>query len=150
MNYNNEKVLVYRAGLIPYVVEEGQIRMMFMRPSNAEFGGDCYQIAKGKIEDGETNLVAALREAKEEIGLFIGNVIKTEEVGQFMGRTSVFVSKIKDTTMFGEPSFETADTKWMTLDEFVDIGRELHKPVVKAAYRQILKMEQMTDDKAND
>ncbi len=137
-----EKKLVYRAGLIPYVVEEGKVLMMFMRPSDSEFGGDTFQIAKGKVEEGENNLTAALREAKEEIGLFVGNVIKTEEVGQFMGRTTVFVSKIKDKEMFGEPSFETSTTKWMSLEEFVADGRDLHKPVVKAAYRTIMKMEE--------
>lgn len=138
-----EKKMVYRAGLIPYVINEHrQAVMMFMIPSNAEYGGPLPQIAKGKVEEGETPLQAALREAKEEIGLFIGNVIKTEEVGQFMGRTTVFVSKIKDGSMFGEPSFETGKTVWLTLDQFVESGRELHKPVVKAAYRTIMKMEQ--------
>ncbi|TFG98295.1 NUDIX hydrolase [Candidatus Thorarchaeota archaeon] len=140
-----EKKLVYRAGLIPYIIEEGSVRMMFMRPSDPDFGGDKYQIAKGKIEDGESPLVAALREAKEEIGLFVGNVIITEEVGQFMGRTTVFVSKIKDTSMFGEPSFETSETTWMSLDEFLEDGRELHRPVVKAAHRTIMKMEDLNN-----
>ena len=141
-----EKKLVYRAGLIPYIVDDkGTVSMLFMRPSNPDFGGDKYQIAKGRVEEGENNQEAALREAKEEIGLFIGNVIRTEEVGQFMGRTTVFVSKVKDASMFGEPSFETSDTKWLTLEQFLDIGRDLHKPVVKAAYRQIMKMENINE-----
>jgi 8-oxo-dGTP pyrophosphatase MutT (NUDIX family) len=137
-----EKKLIFRAGLIPYTVDQNNVvHMMFMRPSNPDFGGDKYQIAKGKVEEGETHLAAALREAKEEIGLFIGNVIKTDEVGQFMGRTTVYVCKVKDNSMFGEPSFETAATQWMTLEEFMSLGRELHKPVVKAAYRTIEKLE---------
>lgn len=141
-----EKKLVHRAGLIPYVVgQDQQVRMMFMVPSDPDFGGPLPQIAKGKIEEGENALQAALREAKEEIGLFSGNVIKTEEVGVFMGRTTVFVSKIKDPRMFGEPSFETSGIKWLTLEEFLTQGRELHKPVVKAAYRTIMKIEGMKD-----
>lgn len=100
-----------------------------------------FQIAKGKIEEGETAQVAALREAKEEIGLFIGNVIKTEEVGVFMGRTTVFVAKVKNKDMFGEPSFETSDVKWMSLSEFLAEGRDLHKPVVMASYRTICRLE---------
>lgn len=136
-----EKVLIYRAGLIPYTVQEGVVHMMFMKPSDPEFGGDYYQIAKGKVEQGETSLAAALREAKEEIGLFIGNVIKTEEVGVFMGRTTVFVSKVKDPSMFGEPHFETGSTKWLTMEAFMNEGRGLHKPVVQAAHRKILKLE---------
>ena len=109
---NDKKV--YRAGTIPYIVEDGIIKMMFMRPSDPEYGGDKFQIAKGKVEDDESTMDAALREAKEELGLFIGNVIATEEVGVFMGRTTVYVAKVKDRNMFGEPSFETSDTAWLS------------------------------------
>jgi len=137
----HQKKLVYRAGLIPYIVENGIVRMMFMRPSDPDFGGDFFQIAKGKVEDGESSQDAAIREAQEEIGLFRGNVLLTEEVGTFMGRTTVFVSKIKDGSMFGEPSFETAETTWLSLEEFLEFGRDLHKPVVQAAHRTILKLE---------
>lgn len=136
-----DKKLVYRAGTIPYIVEEGVVHMLFMRPSNPDFGGDTFQIAKGKVEDGESNQEAALREAKEEIGLFIGNVSLTEEVGTFMGRTAVFVAKIKRRDMFGEPSFETSETRWLTAQQFNEEGRDLHRPVVKAAYRKICKLE---------
>ena len=138
-----EKHLVYRAGLVPYIVEQdGTIKMMFMSPSNYEFGGTEFQLAKGKVEDDdETFYDAAIREAKEELGLFIGNIIKTEEVGNFMGRTMVYISKVKSKEMFGEPSFETAATKWMTLEEFMQEGRILHQPVVQACHRRILQME---------
>jgi hypothetical protein len=43
--------------------------------------------------------------------------------------------------LFGEPSYETSSTQWMTLEKFIDEGRELHVPVVKATYRKILSME---------
>lgn len=136
------KQLVYRAGTIPYVVENGQIYMLFMRPSDSEYGGFTYQLAKGKVEEEDaSHLEAALREAKEEVGLFIGNVIKTEEVGVFMGRTTVFVTKVRNKDMFGEPSFETESVKWMTPQEFQMDGRELHKPVIAAAVRTIKKLE---------
>jgi 8-oxo-dGTP pyrophosphatase MutT (NUDIX family) len=138
-----EKKLIYRAGTIPYVVENGEVLMMFMRPSDPEYGGDTLQIAKGKIEDGETAMAAALREAKEEIGLFLGNVVKTEEVGVFMGRTTIFVAKVKDRTMFGEPSFETSEVAWLSESDFLEVGRDLHKPVVQAAVRKIKKLEGM-------
>jgi 8-oxo-dGTP pyrophosphatase MutT (NUDIX family) len=139
----DDRKLVYRAGLIPYYTgADGEIRMLFMKPSDPEYGGDSFQIAKGKVEtEDENHMATALREAKEEIGLFVGNVLLTEEVGVFMGRTTVFVSKIKDPDMFGEPSFETGDVSWLTLTEFMDIGRDLHKPVVQAAYRLIERLE---------
>ncbi len=144
MNIETERRLVHRAGLIPYIVEDGEIKMMFMKPTEAvaEWSGDTFQIAKGKIEeDDESAMTAAIREASEELGLFRGNIILTEEVGVFMGRTTVFVSKVKDQHMFGLPSFETSDTRWMTESEFLSEGRVLHHPVIQAAVRQIKKQE---------
>lgn len=138
---NDKKI--YRAGTIPYIVEDGTIKMMFMRPSDPEYGGDKFQIAKGKVEDGESTMDAALREAKEELGLFVGNVIATEEVGVFMGRTTVYVAKVKDRNLFGDPSFETSDTAWLSLTEFANIGRELHYHVVQAAHQLIENSEQL-------
>lgn len=38
MSYH-EKKLVHRAGTIPYVIENDEVYMMFMRPSDPEFGG---------------------------------------------------------------------------------------------------------------
>lgn len=102
-----------------------------------------FQIAKGRVEDGEDNKTAALREAREELGLFIGNVSVTEELGQFMGRTAVYVAKVKDRALFGEPSFETSEVAWLTAEQFDQIGRDLHRPVVKAAYRKIVALENL-------
>jgi 8-oxo-dGTP pyrophosphatase MutT (NUDIX family) len=136
---------VFRAGLIPYIIEDGEIHMMFMKPAPevAEWSTDTFQIAKGKMEDDESAMDAAIREAHEELGLFRGNIILTEEIGVFMGRTTVFVSKVKDKDMFGLPSDETSDTCWMTEAEFMEHGRDLHKPVVQASCRQIRKTEDL-------
>lgn len=141
--YETHNHKVFRAGLIPYIVEDGEIKMMFMKPTAevAEWSTDTFQIAKGKIEDGETAEGAAIREAHEELGLFRGNVVLTEEVGVFMGRTTVFISKVKNKDMFGLPSEETSDVTWMTEDEFLEHGRTLHAPVVQAAVRLIKKIE---------
>lgn len=138
-----ENKLVYRAGTIPYIVEDGVVHMMFQLPSDSRFGGDRFQIGKGRVEDNEDTQTAALREAKEELGLFLGNVLLVEEVGTFMGRTTVFVAKIRDKDLFGEPDFETSAVKWMTLEQFEEEGRELHVPVVQAAHRLIEKIEQL-------
>lgn len=143
MNVEHQRVLVYRAGNIPYVVENEQIYMMFMVPSNQEFGGSDPQLAKGKVEEGETHKECSIRESKEELGLFVGNIIFTEEVGVFMGRTTVFVSKIKNKDMFGLPTDETASTHWLTPEQFEHEGRILHRPVIAAAVRLIKKLEGM-------
>lgn len=141
---HEHKLLIYRAGLVPYIIENGKISMMFMKPSDENFGGSDFQIAKGKVEDEDTSFKdAAIREAKEEIGLFTGNVIRTEEVGTFMGRTTVFVSKVKSKDMFGEPSFETGEVGWLTPEQFQLDGRILHRPVIAAVVRKIKQMEGM-------
>ncbi len=128
---------VNRAGVIPYIIENNKIKMMFMRPSSPKFGGDLFQIAKGKQEDGESALETALREASEEIGLFEGNVLETYDLGTFMGRTSIFVAKVENKNLFGDPCDETSEVKWMTAEEFDAVGRDLHKPIIKAAERLI-------------
>ena len=132
---------IHRSGVLPYVIEDDEIQILFMKPSDPQFGGDVYQMAKGKHEEGETAEEAGLREAGEELGLFEGNVESKHNLGVFLGRTTVLVCKIKDKDMFGDPHFETASTKWMTPEEFQKEGRDLHKPVVKAAVRHIKKAE---------
>lgn len=136
-----DKKVIHRAGTIPYLVDEGQILMMFMKPSNPEFGGSEFQIAKGRVEDGEDTKTAALREAKEELGLFLSNLSTVEELGVFMGRTTLYVAKVMDRSLFGEPSFETMETAWLTLDQFAKIGRDLHFVPVKTAHDKIRLLE---------
>lgn len=133
----SKKKKINRAGVVPYIIEDGVIKMLFMLPSKAEYGGGVFQIAKGKFEEGETAEEAAFREASEELGLFLPNVSEKWKLGKFLGRTHVYVAKIKDKDQFGEPHFETRETKWMTPEEFQKTGRNLHKPVIKAVVRMI-------------
>ncbi len=135
------KELIYRGGVIPYYMDNGKIKMLFMKPSKKKFGGAEFQIAKGKQEDGETDEETAFREAGEELGLFTGNITKRTDLGTFLGRTRVFLAKIEDPDKFGDPCDETGEVKWLTPKEFKDSGRRLHRPVVKAAVRQIEKLE---------
>ena len=135
------KKKVNRSGVLPYMVEEEEIRILFMKPSDPKYGGDSFQMAKGKHEDGESDLEAGLREAGEELGLFRGNVEDIHKLGNFLGRTMVYVCRVKDKDMFGDPCFETKETKWMTPEEFLKDGRDLHKAVVKAAVRHIKEKE---------
>lgn len=144
------KVVKQRAGAIPYMLnEDGEIIMMFMKPSDPEFGGPDFQIAKGEIERGELTEDAGFREAEEELGLYMNNVIAKEEVGKFIGSMTVYVAEVADKDMFGAPSYETGETTWMTLEEYKATGRDLHRPAVQAAYRTIEKMERLKA-KANE
>ena len=137
------KAKIYRAGVLPYIIKDDDIQILFMKPSESKFGGESFQMAKGKQEEGESSLETALREGGEELGLFRHNIEQTYDMGVMLGRTHVFVVKIKDPTLFGDPHFETAETKWMTPDMFYKWGRRLHAPVVVAAVRRIKKEEKM-------
>ena len=137
------KKKVIRSGIMPYYIEENEIKILFMKPSNPKYGGDTFQIAKGKHEDGESPEEAGLREGNEELGLFSGNIDHIHELGEFLGRTHMFVARINDPDLFGDPHHETGDVKWMTPTEFQAEGRDLHKPVVKAAVRYIEKKEEL-------
>lgn len=131
---------VNRAGVIPYHLNGDKIEMLFMKPSDEKYGGSMWQIAKGKQEDGEDIQETALREANEELGLFNGNIKQLDSIGEWLGRTTFFIAHIDDREMFGDPHFETKEVKWMTLEQFIDGGRDIHKPVVKAAVRKIKKI----------
>lgn len=131
-----------RGGVIPYYINpDGKIMMMFMQPSDPKFGGFFFfQVAKGKLERGETPKEGAFREAKEELGLFMPNVVKSEPLGRF-GTIHIFVAKIKDPNMFGDTTDETGAVTWWTPEQFQAQGRSWQKPIVKAAVRKIKKLE---------
>jgi ADP-ribose pyrophosphatase YjhB (NUDIX family) len=128
-----------RGGVIPYYIEDDStIQMLFMKPSDEKYGGPKFQIAKGKLEQGETPEEGAFREAEEELGLFKPNVTEKDDLGQF-GKIRIFIARIKDRDMFGEPNFETGEVKWMTPEQFQEEGREWQRPIIKAAVRLIEK-----------
>jgi len=132
------KSKIYRAGLIPFIQINDNIEMMFMKPADSKYGGTKFQIAKGKVEEGETFKEAAIREAGEELGFTTLNSIGiTYDLGNFLGRTQIFVVEVKNKDMFTKPHFETGNTSWMTEDQYLKLGRDLHKPIVQAAVRLI-------------
>lgn len=125
---------IYRAGLLPYVIKDGVVRFLFMKPSDPRFGGEMFQIAKGKIEDGETTQDAAIREASEELGLIPDNIKRIDLLGEFLGRTTIYTAEIIDESKFNPPHFETSETRWMSLTDFLQHGRKLHQYIVCIAY----------------
>lgn len=134
-----------RGGVIPYYIKDDEIVMMFMKPSDPQYGGKCFQIAKGKLDDGETPEEAAFREAEEELGLFRPNVVDKASLGQFRNM-HIFVAKIKDPNMFGDTTHETGAVAWWTPEEFQSEGRDWQKPIVKAAIRKIKKIENLDEN----
>ena len=126
-----------RAGFIPYYKEDDKVYVLLMRPTDSKYGGNEFQLAKGKIDAGEDSETAAFREAHEELGLKKSNVISHSYLGLFLGYTDVYYGEIKDKNDFDPTTFETEETKWMTVDKFLSVGRGIHKPIFKAFIRAI-------------
>lgn len=149
MSFNsNDKQKIFRAGIIPYIVNENnEIEMLFMKPAHTNFGAELdpitnqltmkYQLAKGRIEQNEDAREAAIREGCEETGLKVENISQVVHIGNFLGRTELFVAKCLSKTDFGEPDYETESTKWLTLTEFETEGRQLHQDLVHKAHQII-------------
>lgn len=134
MASRQKKKITYRAGVIPYyITDKNKVQMLFMKPALPAFGGSEFQIAKGKYDPGESAHTAAFREAHEELGLKKENVGLIYQLGVFLGYTTIFLAHVLSQDDFDDYHFETGETKWMTADQFAKVGRDIHKPIVRAA-----------------
>ena len=125
---------IFRAGIIPFVIEaDGTARYMFMKPSDPDFGGPDWQMAKGRVENDDDNYTTAIREGREELGLKESNIIEVIELGVFLGRTCVFICHVRDKNDFDPFDDETGDVIWLTLEEFQQIGRKIHRHILVSA-----------------
>ena len=134
-----------RAGLIPFRYTDDGIKYLMMVSSNAKFGGPRPMISKGKIEDGETPLGAAIREAEEELGYKQRNA-RGAVLPIFEGRQelysgaytlSVFGVEIQDQFDFDKWCDETEYTEWHTLESFKKDGRKDHVKFVEALEEKV-------------
>lgn len=133
-----KKKTTWRAGIIPYqYADDGRVKMLFMQPSNPKYGGDKFQIAKGKIEPGETAEQAAKREVMEELGLTPNQFKSMNYLGLYMGRTHLYTAEVREDFSQIQCCDETGATKWMTFEEFVHNGRNLHISIVCDAVKSL-------------
>lgn len=140
------KTKILRSGVIPYYIDDdNEIQMYFMKPSDPKFGGPDFQLAKGRIDDGEDAERTALREGEEELGLKSENIRYHQFVGNhyFNETHTVYIARIKDPNNFNTPCYETGETRWMTPQQFEDDGRQLHRELVRDAVDLIKIMEQL-------
>lgn len=144
---------VEKAGLIPYVVRNGIINMMFMVSSDPAYGGPLPQISKGYVDpEDEGSKAAAIREAEEELGLIKDNMKYFWNVPEvyhgIIGENKEYTFKLYITEMvtlshFKTPHFETKEVAWMTLEEFLKGGRPEHHALVKVAHDEIVRIVEM-------
>ncbi len=137
-----------KAGFIPYYKNlNGNYSMMFMIPSDFKYGGPSPQIIKGQVDNNESSLAAAIREAQEEGGLKFSNLIKdTIQVGWnglFTNKSescsvTVYIGEIKDKKDFNKPCFETGSLRWFNNEQFKKYGRKTQREIVSTCYEKIL------------
>lgn len=132
-----------RAGLIPFIRSDRGIEYLMMIASDPKFGGPRPMISKGKIEDGETQKQAALREAEEELGFNPLNIrgevmdLADERVELRTGayQLTLYAVEIADRHDFSMWCDETEYTQWFTLEEFQEQGRRDHVKFVERLHQ---------------
>jgi len=131
-----------KAGCIPYVLDaNGEPLMAFMISSDADYGGPDPMIAKGGIDPGESEEVAGVREAEEELGLKRSNIVDGTLIvgwqGQLTGLDAtypftVMMCQVDDIKDFNEPHYETKEVVWLTAEEFNRKGRRSQRHIVQS------------------
>jgi len=110
-----------KAGIYPYIIENGVIKICFMIPSNPKFGGKYPQMAKGGIDSGYSALETALKEGAEELGLISSNIVETKKIGVFpyknslIQRMHLFVCNV-NTVEMNPHGYETKEIIWMDIE----------------------------------
>lgn len=139
-----------RAGLIPYIRSmTGDLSYLMMRSSNPKFGGWRPMISKGKIEQNETPLEAAIREAQEELGFKMRNARGSlkqifdgrQELYSGAYHLTVYGVEIMDRSDFDMWCDETYYTEWLTLPEFRERGRRDHIKFVEKLEEMVMNHE---------
>lgn len=142
--FSYERPQIWRAGGVPYFIDsDGNVEMMFMIPSTTEYNNSqpdlkMPQIAKGRIEKLEPPLIAAIRECAEELGIREDNILRTINIDVVLGRTYMFAFQVANKENFDDFNCETESVHWMTYDQFMTDGRELHKSVVDTLYNKMI------------
>lgn len=132
-----ERSLKFKAGVIPFVRENGIIRGLFVISSDPKFGGTDPAIIKGGPDEGETPRETALREMTEEVGIPQSLVADAEEifVGEIKGllasyKMHVFAVELKSKPDVHVDGVEIASAVWMSIEEFMIKGRESQRKIV--------------------
>ena len=141
-----ESLVQKRAGLIPYIIEDDIVKMLFFIPSDPAYGGDKFQIAKGRVDYNEEVETAAVREASEELGLKRENIksvtLVSKEVLSGMSNYSydfyLYVAEVFDKENFNTFSYETDEIGWLTMEEYESKGRKSQLEIVRKCYNKII------------
>ena len=135
-----------KAGVIPYYIDkEENVKMLFMVPSDPKYGESHYQIAKGMLDNEDSDIFqSALRGGKEELGLKGSNVRKfyfgcVSKIKEY--ELHVYVADIINPNDFNETDYEVKETKWLSIEEDFLMIREVQQLTVEYIYNLIREME---------
>jgi 8-oxo-dGTP pyrophosphatase MutT (NUDIX family) len=134
-----------RAGIYPVFIDQnGQMWVCLMIPSDPAYGGPQPQMGKGRVDDGQTNEEAAVREGEEELGLRRDNMGKVELITRqtIAGlQTSydiyVYSTIVEDPKAFDEPHYESSWAGFLEIDDAIARTRSNQRPfleMVKTKY----------------
>lgn len=132
-----EKILSYKAGIIPWMMVDGEMKMLFVISSNPSYGGPDPGIIKGGADAGEQPIDTAIREMVEEVGIKPSRLIGTPKLiaaDKVTGLTStytfhVFGCEVKPAKIKIDRT-EIKAVEWLTQEEFTVKGRKSHRQYV--------------------
>jgi len=117
---------IHKAGLLPMQVIGKQIQLLVQIPNDpyGEWSGEEPQVSKGHIEKNETPLMAAIREAEEELGILSSSFLHIPKIIGTNGGVTFFGVLVKENPDMQPFTFETKEIKWMTPNIFGKVGRK--------------------------
>lgn len=135
-----------RAGIVPFIrLNEEEIQVYLMIPSDPDYGGIEPQIAKGMVDPGEELEFTAIREGEEELGLKKTNLIGSPVLGwsgevkgmSDMYTMSVYVVEVKDPDDFNKPHYETGWAGWLPVNQALLKIRSSQRNILKSVLSKI-------------
>jgi predicted NUDIX family NTP pyrophosphohydrolase len=140
--YEEIKKSINRAGLLVYKIENNQIEFLLMKPSDPNYGGSNFQIAKGQVDPGHDFYSTAFKEAEEELGVTKNNLTDVELLSheKFKNGNQIqwYMGRIIDFNKLIPFHYETGEIAWFKPGDIGKIRID-HRSVVYKALRSITK-----------
>jgi 8-oxo-dGTP pyrophosphatase MutT (NUDIX family) len=107
-----------------------------MKPSNPNYGGTYYQLAKGKVDPGFTVEETARKEVMEEVGLVDSNIknlffIEVDVIKNY--RIHIYAAEVIDPDALLPFHYETGDVQWLNVSDIqTKVRKSQHNIIYKA------------------
>ena len=116
--------------------------VLLLRRIGTSFANGMYSLPGGKIESGETAVAAAIREAREEVGISIDMLEFVHVVDRQGTETEFYIFTFKPITWQGEPcNSETDkcdDIAWFAVDKLPENMIAAHRQAIELSQQGIM------------